>query len=157
MPSGGGPAHVGAGLGDDDVRDFGADPWDGDHQVPGALKGLDHHLDPGRELLDGVGVLVDQVQMQLGQEGVVGVEPAGQGLSELRDLGPQPALRQVGELGGVTLPGDQRFQHGPARDAADVGGDAGQFDAGVLQELLHPLDLPATLTHDAGSGSGQVP
>ena len=45
-------AHVGAGLGDDHVGDAGADSRDGAGQVPEGLKGFDHHLDPGGELID---------------------------------------------------------------------------------------------------------
>jgi hypothetical protein len=86
------PAHVGAGLGDDHVSDQHADPWDRHDQVPGAAKGLDHHLDPGGEFGDGVTALIDQVQVHPGQEGVVLGEPAGEGLGQGGDLGTHPAL-----------------------------------------------------------------
>ena len=55
------------------------------------------------ELLDRVGVLVDQVQVQPGQERVMLGEPPGQCLGQRRDLGPQPALGQLGQLGRVAL------------------------------------------------------
>ncbi len=157
MPGGGEPGHVGAGLGDDDVGGQGADPGDGADQVPEPAKGLDHHLDPGGELVDRRGVLVDQVQVHPGQERVVVGEPAGQRLGQRRDLGAQPALGQVGQRGGVAFPGDQRLEHRPARDPDDVGGHRGQLDAGVLEQLLQPLDLPAAFPGDRGPGPGQVP
>ena len=141
--SGGGePGHVGAGLGDDDVGGQGADPGDRADQVPEALKGLDHHLDPGGELLDRGGVLVDQVQVHPGQERVVLAEPAGQRLGQRGDLRPQPPLGQIGQHGRVAFPGDQRLEHRPPRHAEDVGGDRGQLDPGVLEQLLQPLRPP---------------
>ena len=91
--------HVGAGLGDDHVGDEGRDPGDGDDQVPGAAKGLDHHLDSGGDLVDGVAVLVDEVQVNAGQEGVMVAEAAGECFGELRDLGPHPPFRQLGQRG----------------------------------------------------------
>ncbi len=122
MTSGREAAHVRAGLGDDHVGDADADPGDRDHQVPGAAKGLDHHLDPGGELGDGAAVLVDHVQVQPGQESVVLGESAGQRLGQRRDLGPQPALRELSQLGGVALAADQGFEHRPAGHTADVAG-----------------------------------
>ncbi len=77
-------------------------------------KGLDHRLDPGSEPLDGLGVSVDQGQVHPGQERVMLTEPAGEGLSQGWDLGPHPALRQLGELTRVALARDKRIQHQPA-------------------------------------------
>ena len=122
MAGGGEAGHVGAGLGDGDVGDSGADPGQGGDQVPDDTKGFDHHLDPGGEVVDGAGVLVDQVQVQPGQEGVVLTEPPGQRLDQFGDLSAQPPLGQLRQLGRVALPGDQRLEHGAAGDAADVGG-----------------------------------
>ena len=71
MFGGGEPGHVRAGLGDDHVGGQSADAGDGADQLPEALKGLDHHLDPGGELVDGLGVLVDEVEVHPGQERVM--------------------------------------------------------------------------------------
>ena len=156
--AGGGEAgHVGAGLGDGDVGDSGADPGQGGDQVPDYTKGFDHHLDPGGEVVDGAGVLVDQVQVQPGQEGVVLTEPSGQRLGQFGDLAAQPPLGQLRQRGRVALPGDQRLEHGPAGDAADVGGHRRQLDPRVLQQLLQPLDLTGAFPRDGGPGPGQVP
>ena len=77
-------------------------------EVPGAAKGLDHHLDPVGDVLDRCGVLVDQVEMDLGQERVVFTEASGERLGQLRDLGPQPSFRQLGQLDRIAVPGDER-------------------------------------------------
>jgi hypothetical protein len=100
------------------------------------LKGLHHHLDPRGQLVDRVGVPVDQVQMDLGQERVMLVEPPVQRLGQLGDLVPQPTLGQIREHHGLAFAGDQRVNHRPARHAEDVGSDGRQLDPGVLQQLL---------------------
>jgi len=157
VPGGGEPGHVRAGLGDDHVGQGGADPGYGHDEVAGATKGLDHHLDPGGELVHGVGVLIDQGQVQPGQERVMGGEPAGQRLGERGDLDPEPGLRQVGEHRGITLTVDQRVEHRPPGRAADVGGHRGQCDPGVFQQLLQALPLPGPFPGDRGPRAGQVP
>ena len=157
MTGAGEPGHVGAGLGDDHVGDAGRDAWDRDDQVPGTTKGFDHHLDPPGELVDRPGVAVDQVEMTPGQEPVVLAEAASQRLGQLGDLRTQTPLGQIRQRGRVAFPSDQRFEHGPAGHPADVAGHRGQFDTGVLEQLLQPLDLPAALPGDRGAGPGQVP
>ena len=81
MLCGGESGHVGSGLGDDDVGGVPTDAGDGADQVAEAAKGFDHHLDSIGELLDGRGVLVDQIQVHAGQERVMVGEPAGQSAS----------------------------------------------------------------------------
>lgn len=58
--------------------------WDGADQVAEATKGLHDFLDPVGQLVDRGRVPIDQVQVELGQEGVVVGEPADQGLGQLR-------------------------------------------------------------------------
>jgi len=120
MPGGGKPAHVTPGLSDDHVGDTHADPWNRGDQVPDAAKGFHHHLDAGRELGHGVGVPVDQIQVQSGQKGVVFGEAAGESLGGRRDLRPQSLLGQLRQRSRVTLAGDQRLEHGPPGHAADI-------------------------------------
>jgi len=117
----------------DHVGDAGGDARDGDDEVPGATKGLDHHLDPGGELVYGRGVVVDQVQVQAGQEGVVVTEAAGERLGEGGDLGALPPLGQIRQHGRVTLAVDERLEHGPPGHPADVARHRGQLDAGILE------------------------
>jgi len=65
-------------------------PGTGHEQLAGPTKGLDHHLDPMGELVDRGGVLVDQTQVQPGQERVVLGEPAFQRLGQRGDLVAEP-------------------------------------------------------------------
>ena len=55
-------------------------PGDGDDEVPGGTKGFHHHLDPRGQLLDRTSVVVDEVEVQPGEEAVVLVETAGESL-----------------------------------------------------------------------------
>jgi hypothetical protein len=64
---------------------------------------------PCGELVDRLGVAVDQVQVHPGEKPVVLGKPTLQCLGQLRDLGPQPAFGQLCQRGGVTIAGDQRF------------------------------------------------
>lgn len=94
MRGGGKDAHVGAGFGDDHIGDQGRDPGDGDQLFPGRTKGLHQRLDPPGEGLGGRSVCVDLLQIQLGQELVVSLEPSGERLDEGRDLCFEPATGQ---------------------------------------------------------------
>ncbi len=157
MSCGGEPGHVRAGLGGDHVGRGRPDARDRADQFPETAKGLDHHLDPFGELVDGRGVLVEQGQVHPGQERVVVGEPTSQRLDQLWCLGAQPTLSQIGQHGGVALPVDQGLEHRPTGDPDDVGGHRGQLDAGVLEQLLQPLHLPRAFAGDRGPGAGQVP
>ena len=86
---------------------------------------------------------------------VVG-KPAGQRLLQSRDLRPHPGRSQIGQCLRVAFPGDQRLDHRPAGDAEGVGGDRGQLDAGVFQDLLQPPQFPGALLDQAGAVSGQI-
>jgi hypothetical protein len=143
MGRGGELAHVRADLGQHDLGGAPVDPGDGVQQrhLGG---GGDHLLDPRREGGDGLVQVVD-VGQDLGdqQPVMVGAEPAGQGLPQRRQLGPEPALGQRRQQLGVMGAGHQGFQHRPARDPDDVGGHTRQLDPGVLQHLVEALGLPA--------------
>ena len=101
--------------------------------------------DAGGEPVDLRGEPVDLVEQHPGELGVVVVEPAGQRLHQGRVLDPQPALGQPGQPTRVTLPGDQRLDHGSAGDPEDVGRHDRQLDQGVLEQLLQPLLVPGPL------------
>jgi len=148
--------HVDTGVGNDHVCDQGADPGDGADEFAEPLKRLDHHLDPLGQLVDRRGVPVDQIQVHACEERVVLVEPAVKRLSELGDLRPQPPLGQLRQRGGIAVAGDERLQHRPTGDAQDVGGDRGQLDSRILQELFQPLRFPRTFPSDSGACSSQV-
>ena len=93
MGRGGELAHVRADLGHDDLRGPLVDPGDGVQQRHLLSERADHLLDPCREGGDGLVQVVD-VGQDLGdqQPVMVGPEPAGQGLPQRRQLGPEPAL-----------------------------------------------------------------
>ena len=113
MLCGGESGHVGPSFGDDDVGGVPTDAGNGADQVAEAAKGLDHHLDSIGELLDGRGVLVDQVQVHAGQKRVMGGEPTVESLGQLRDFHPHPVLGKLGHGRRITLAGNQGFQHRP--------------------------------------------
>ena len=72
------------------------------------------------------------------------------------DLAPAVAPRQLGQRRRVVLAGDQRLDHGPARDAQHVGGDAGQLDVGVLQHLLDAVGHRGPVADQLGPLPRQV-
>jgi hypothetical protein len=93
MARGGDLTHVGADLGHDDLGGAPVDAGDGVQQRHLGGEGGDHLLDPLAQHGDGLVQVVD-VGQDLGdqQPVMVGAEPAGQGLRQCRQLGPEPAL-----------------------------------------------------------------
>lgn len=87
---------------------------------------------------------------------VVGEVPV-ESESELLSLGPQPSPGQVGEDQRTGLAGDEGFAKRPAGRPQGAGGHRGVLDAGGLDNLLQPLDLPGLLCGEQGAVSGQVP
>jgi hypothetical protein len=142
---GGEDAHVGPGLGDDDVGDALADAGDADQQVPGQAEGCQDCFDPAAELLNGPGVPVDDVQVQSGQERMMGVESAVEGFGQGRDLRPKAVNGKIGQHHRVALALNEGRQHRPGGDTRQIRGNGGQLDPGVFQELLQALDLTAAL------------
>jgi hypothetical protein len=84
-------------------------------------------------------------------------EARGQRLAQGRQLGPQPALGQLGQRLGVGHAVDEGVQHRPSRDAHDVGRDRGQLHAGVLEQLVHAVDLAGALVAERLAVAGEVP
>ncbi|QIY76474.1 hypothetical protein HEP84_54245 [Streptomyces sp. RLB1-33] len=164
--------HVQAGLGEDDLRGAGADAGDlvealgvGDrHQ--GALSGAFVVLsggqlgqtqgDPGGELVDLHGEVVDGVQQHPAHECVVLFEPAGQSLSQGAVAGLDGAVGQVRQGFRAALARDQCLQHRASGDAEDVGDHGGQLDLGVLEEFLGALLVAGALVRHHRPGPGQI-
>jgi len=157
VSGGGEPGHVTTGLGDDHLSGALPHPRDGLQALDLAGERAHLFLDPGRELLNRRGELVDAVQVQLAQERVVLAEVPPQRLDQLGDLGAHPGVRQLGQHPGIPFPGDQRRQHRPPGLAQDVRRDAGQFDPGVFQFLLQPVGLPGAFSGQGGAVTGQIP
>jgi hypothetical protein len=88
-------------------------------------------LDQHGELVDLAAEGVDLVQQHPRQLCVMIVEAAGEGLHQGGVLDAEPSSGQLGQHLRIALAGDQRLQHGPARDAEDVGGHRGKLDQGV--------------------------
>ena len=130
--------------------------WGSHFSPPGGTKGSDHHLDPFAEFVDGHGVLVDQVQVDPDQEGVMIVEAALEGLGQFGDLVAQSAFGHVGEDRGVPLTADECFEHGAPGHPGDLAGDRRQLDAGVFEQLLETLDLAAALPDNGAARPGEV-
>ena len=86
----------------------------------------------------------------------MGGEPAVQGLGQLRDFHPHAFLGKLGYGRRIGFAGKQGFQHRPRGGAVQISGDRGQFDPGVLEQLLQPLDLAGAVPSHGGTGAGQV-
>ena len=86
MSGGGEHGHVGAGFGDEDLRDGGAESRDADQELPGETKGLHRRLDPGAQVLYIGGVCINPVQIQFRHVAVMAAEPASERVGELGDL-----------------------------------------------------------------------
>ena len=61
-----------------------------------------------------------------------------------------------GQRLGVAFPGDQRGHHRPAGLAEDVAGHHRQLDAGVLQQLFHPVLLRCPRADQVGAVAGDI-
>src|SRR4029450_6771424 len=63
-------------------------------------------------------------------------ELASQGFSELVHLWREAALRQPGETMRIGFAGDERVQHGAARDTQHVRDHIRELDVGRLEQLV---------------------
>ena len=122
-----------------------------------SLKGLHHHFDPLGELVDHLGMPVDQFQVHAGQESMMGGESAGKRFGQLRNFGSQAIAGQISHRGRVGVAGDEGFEHQPPGYSDDIGGHRRQLDPGVFQHLFQPLDFSAPFSGDRGAGAGQIP
>ena len=100
---------------------------------------------------------VDVGQLLGHQEALVRPDASRQRPLQLGELLAQATLRQLGQLGAVGLPGDQRRQDLPPRLAQDVGGHRGQLDVGAFQGLLQPVGRRGPLPDQARPVAGQFP
>ena len=98
----------------------GTDPRDRAQQSQLLGERGQHLLDPLVQPLDHGREVVDVVQVQPGQQGVMVGEPPGAGHRQIRDLRPHRAAGQVGQHPRIPLAGDQRFDHVPGRERGDA-------------------------------------
>ena len=96
--------HVTTGFGDDHLRDLRSDAGNGLQQLDLVLPWLErvdeHRVQLGQGLFD----QIQSPQHGAGQPGMVGIEVAGQGLCQLRDLAPQLALAMSARTSGSCSP-----------------------------------------------------
>ena len=98
----------------------------------------------GRELrLTGV----EEFQILLQDEEVLGAIVAGQGRHDLRLRGATPIVAMLGELLRVAVAGDDVAQDPEPGDAGDVADDQRQLEIHLHQRLLHALDVGAGALH----------
>src|SRR4051794_430950 len=71
----------------------------------------------------------------------MGVEVSLERLAQGGDLLAHLAPRELRQDLSVGLAGDERVEHVAARLAEDVGRDAVELDAGVIERLMQPVDL----------------
>lgn len=133
-----------------------ADAGDGLQQLNLVGKRAQLFLDPRRQFGDRGLELVDAFQVQAAQERMVFCEVADQRFGECGDLGAHAGLGHLGQGVGVAFPADERFEHGPAGDAEDVGRHRRQLDPGVFEFLFQPLGFPAQLMGQGGAVTGEV-
>ena len=154
--SGGKHGHVNARLGEDRLRGACCQPGDGLDERRGL--GQRHHglVDACIERGD-VGVeRVDQGQVLLQEEGVMGSEVTHQGLAERSPLLAEQALGELGEEGRIGDARTQRVQNGAAGLAHEIGHDATELELGQLQRLLDAIDVVASLADQRLAQAGQI-
>ena len=110
-------------VGDDGLGGAFADPGDGVQPVTGHGERGHHFVHAGVEAGDRGLQVLQVLQRQPDQQPMMLAEAAPQGLAQLGELLTQLALGQLCQDLGVAFADDQGLEHGPARDAQDVGGD----------------------------------
>jgi hypothetical protein len=58
---------------------------------------------------------------------------------------------------GIAFAGDERLDHRTTGHAEQVGGDHGQLDPGVFQQLVQPLTLADPFADQLATVAGEVP
>ena len=132
------------------VDDAAMDPWRGERCRGGVLgSGQDLHVGlhgaiAGRQL-DLTGV--EEFQILLQDEEVLGPIVAGQGGEDLGPRGATPIIAVAGQVRRVVAASDNVAQDFEAGDAGDVTDDERQLDVHLHQRLLHPLDIRPGALH----------
>lgn len=116
----------------------------------------DELLDACGEPVDLVAARINLVQQEPGQIGVVVIEATVERFEQRRPLGGELAPGQISEGLGVTLAGDERFDHRPGRHPQQVRRHR-RHDQRVLQQPLETLLVPGAFLHKLGPQAGVVP
>jgi hypothetical protein len=99
---------------------------------------------------------VDMHQVLRNQKAVLRIHHTGERLLQERQFVAQAPLRQLSHRRRIRLTGNQCFQHPASRHPQDIGRNAGQFNVGILQHLLHPVDHPCALFDQCDAIAGQI-
>ena len=133
--------HVDADLGDDRLRRSLPDVGDRVEAVTRLGERAHHPAHFRVESGDGQLKVLQVVEGETDEQGVVLREASPEGFPQLGDLLLEPAHGKLGKRLRVALARTERPQHRPSRDAQDVGRHRVELDAGVLERLLDPLAL----------------
>ncbi|MGH3710519.1 MAG: hypothetical protein ACRDRU_14610 [Pseudonocardiaceae bacterium] len=117
------------------------DPGDSPEQPQLLGDRVGYLTDPGVQVLDHPGEVVEVVGVQSGQQRVMVTEAAGTRHGQIRDLGAHHPAGQLGQHARVAFPGDECLDHVPRRERGDAGGHRLDCDAAVLQDCGQPLPL----------------
>jgi hypothetical protein len=139
-------ADVAAGLGDDDLGGAAPDAGDRAQQLHRRRERAELLLDRGRQFVDRLVEVVDVRQDPPDDQRVLDVEAALERFAQRGDLLARLAARELGEHDRVGGARDERVEHRATGLAHHVGGDAVEFDPGVLHHLVQPVHLTLTIT-----------
>lgn len=150
-------AHVGSDLSQDRHRRRPIDPRDRVQKRDGVLEGAGDLLDPLLVVADHAVQELDLPHVLAKQEAVVVADSAQKSALEHRLFALEPSHGQVAESRGVGLSRHDPGEHRPGALPGDIGGHRGEFDIGVLQDLLDPVDRRRPLLDQLAPLTGEVP
>lgn len=150
------PTHVRANLGDQHFRGPLLDTGDGAEQLKLLLERGHDLVDLQIEALDRFIEIINVRKELTHDDSVIAEEPSFECFPQGRNLGPQPALGELGQDLRVVRSSDQGLEHEPARDSQHLGCHRGQLDASVFQHLVQTLNLAASLLDQGLAIAGQV-
>jgi hypothetical protein len=135
------PAHVDADLGDHHLAREGLDARDRAQLFDGGAKGRDVGLHLLVNLSDGGFKRIDLPEMQAEQKAMLLGDAAAQSCGQLCRRRLHAAIGKGGELAVIGLAVNHCLDHRAAALAHDVRDHRIQFDVGILERLLHALDV----------------
>jgi hypothetical protein len=148
--------HVDADLRDDDLRDRVTDARHRGQQLGGGAKGSQHLPEARLHLTYGLPKSIDLPQMQPEEEAVVLRYVPAQSLDEDLALCLQAAMRQVGQMFRIQLPGSDRLEDRATAQAQDVADQACDLQIRVLERLLDAQGVLRDLAYELLACTGQV-
>jgi hypothetical protein len=105
--------------------------------------GLDRCIARGQLAL----ISVEELEVLLQHEDVLGAVMPGEGCRDLGLRGLTPVVPMLGEGVGVRLPRDDVAENAQPGDAGDVADHDGELEVHLDQRLLHALDVGGGALH----------